>query len=228
MLKDIKTLLQRNGRETKIKEIAEELHVTPTKIKKLLSRYWQRGMNKNAMLPDYSKSGGKGKIKTLSNEKVGRPRRVTIDGEYRSGINITDEVKVQFEHAINKYYRKSNNYTLRDVYHFVLRDFYSDRFKVNGEYQYRIWDADRIPSYDQFYYWFKKFEDPKKDMQFRKSVKEYELKHRPLLSNSKVETNGPGTRFQIDATIADVYIVSAFDVNRIIGRPVVYAVIDVY
>ncbi|MEK4950809.1 sigma-70 domain-containing protein [Bacillus sp. FSL W8-1127] len=61
MLKDIKTLLQRNGRETKIKEIAEELNVTPTKIKKLLSRYWQRGMNKNAMFPDYSKYGGKGK-----------------------------------------------------------------------------------------------------------------------------------------------------------------------
>ncbi len=227
-LKHMTLLLKKNGREIKIKEIAKELNVTPTKVKKLISRYWQRGMNKNAMLPDYANSGGRGKTKELSNDKVGRPRRVTVNGEYRSGINITDEIKIQFEHAINKYYRKANSYSLKDVYHFILRDFYSDRYKENGKIQYRIWESNRIPSYHQFYYWFKKLEDPKKDIEFRKSAKEYELKHRPILSNSKVETNGPGTRFQIDATIADIYLVSSFDVNRIIGRPVVYIIVDVY
>ncbi|HHB2094542.1 TPA: Mu transposase C-terminal domain-containing protein, partial [Bacillus cereus] len=45
---------------------------------------------------------------------------------------------------------------------------------------------------------------------------------------SKSETNGPGTRFQIDATIADIYLVNSFDVNKVIGRPVIYALIDVY
>src|SRR5699024_12652238 len=56
----------------------------------------------------------------------------------------------------------------------------------------------------------------------------YELKYRPILSNSKLETNGPGTRFQIDATMADIYLVSSLDVNKVIGRPVMYAVLDVY
>ncbi len=74
----------------------------------------------------------------------------------------------------------------------------------------------------------KKLEDPKKDIQFRKSTKEYELKYRPILSDSKSETNGPGTRFQVDATIADIYLVSSLDVNKVIGRPVIYAVLDVY
>lgn len=221
-------LLQKSGRETKIKEIAERLNITPTKVKKLLSRYWQRGMNKNAMLPDYSNSGGKGRTKAFKNAKAGRPRRVNINNEYQTGINITEEVKVQIEHVINKYYRKKNNYSLKDVYNFMLRDFYSDRYKENDELRYRIWDATRTPSYHQFYYWFKKLEDPKKDIQFRKSTKEYELKHRPILSNSKSETNGPGTRFQIDATIADIYLVSSLDVNKVIGRPVIYAVLDVY
>src|SRR5690625_2196994 len=89
-------------------------------------------------------------------------------------------------------------------------------------------DLTRTPTYHQFYYWFKKLEDPKRDIQFRKSTKEYELKYRPILSNSKSETNGPGTRFQIDATIADIYLVSSLDVNKVIGRPVIYAVLDVY
>ncbi|MED3779713.1 Mu transposase C-terminal domain-containing protein [Heyndrickxia sporothermodurans] len=227
-LEHMEALLQKGGREKKIKEIADESGTSSTKIKKLLSRYWQRGMTKNAMLPDYSNSGGKGKTKTLNKAKVGRPRKVSISNEYQTGINITDEVKVLFEHAINKYYRASNNYSLKDVYNFILRDFYSDRYKENGEMKYRIWDATRIPSYHQFYYWFKKLEDPKKDIQFRKSTKEYELKYRPILSDSKSETNGPGTRFQVDATIADIYLVSSLDVNKVIGRPVIYAVLDVY
>src|SRR5699024_11881833 len=74
----------------------------------------------------------------------------------------------------------------------------------------------------------KKQEKQKKNIQFRKSTKEYELNHRPILGNSKSETNGPGTRFQIDATIADIYLVSSLDVNKVIGRPVIYAVLDVY
>lgn len=228
IITNMNNLLKKKGREQKISEIVEQTGLGKTKIKNILSRYWQRGMSKNAMIPDYSNSGGRGKEKTLSNEKAGRPRRVTISGEYQKGINITKEVKLQFENAFNKYYRKTNNYSLTDVYHFILRDFYSDRYKENGEMKYRVWEVNRIPSYDQFYYWFKKFEDPKKDIQFRKSAKEFELKNRPLVSNSKSETNGPGTRFQIDATIADIYLVSSLDRNRIIGRPVIYAVMDVY
>lgn len=228
IIPNLDELVRKKGREKRIAKIVEESGLGKTKIKKLLSRYWQRGMNKNAMLPDYTNSGGKGKTKTLTKAKVGRPRKVNITGEYQTGINITSEVKSQFEHAINKYYRRTNNYSLKDVYHFILRDFYSDRIKENDGKRYQIWESNRIPSYNQFYYWFKKLEDPKKDIQFRKSAKEYELKHRPILSDSKSETNGPGTRFQIDATIADIYLVSMYDVNKIIGRPVIYAVIDVY
>lgn len=155
ILHNMSELLNKQGRENKIQEIVKDSGLGKTKVKKLLSRYWQRGMNKNAMLPDYANSGGKGRSKSLTNTKIGRPRRVNISGNYQTGININDEVKVQFEHAINKYYRKTNNYSLTDVYHFILRDFYSDRYKENGEMKYHVWDASRIPSYNQFYYWFK-------------------------------------------------------------------------
>ena len=51
---------------------------------------------------------------------------------------------------------------------------------------------------------------------------------RPLHSTSTAETLGPGSRFQIDATIADVYLVSATNRKRIVGRPVIYFIIDVF
>src|SRR5699024_11090279 len=144
-------LLRKQGRENKIIEVVRDSNLGKTKIKKLLTRYWQRGMTKNAMLPDYSNSGGKGKTKALTKEKVGRHRRLNINNEYQTGINITEEVKVQIEHVINKYYRKKNNYSLKDVYNFMLRNFYSDRYKENGGPTYRIEDANRKHTYHQLY-----------------------------------------------------------------------------
>jgi len=39
---------------------------------------------------------------------------------------------------------------------------------------------------------------------------------------------GPGHEFQIDATVGDVYLVSSLHRGRIIGRPVIYLVVDVW
>jgi len=221
-------ILNVSTRNKTLKEMADESHLSLTKVKKILSRYWQRGLSKNSLLPDYINSGGRGKEKKLTENKVGRPKRADYNGNIIQGINITENIKKQFSFAINKYYRNANKISLKETYELILRDFYSDTYKENNELKYKVWDKSRIPTYDQFYYWFKKNEDPKKDIVLRESAKEFELKNRELLSNSTIETDGPGTRFQVDATIADIYLVSSLDRNRIIGRPVVYAIIDVF
>lgn len=221
-------LLEKHLRTKKFEEISKATGLSVPKVKKLFSRYWQRGMNKNALLPDYINSGAKGKERKLAKNKVGRPKRADYYGELIEGINITSEVKQHFQIAINKYYRKNNKISLKETYTLMLRDFYSDIFKEDNKIKHKVWDKSRIPTYNQFYYWFRKLEDVKKDIIFRESKKEFDLKNRELLSNSKQETDGPGTRFQIDATIADIYLVSSLDRNRIIGRPVVYAIIDVF
>ncbi|RXI48177.1 transposase [Clostridium tetani] len=221
-------LLEKSTRNSTLKEIAYSSSLSLSKVKKVFSRYWQRGMNKNSLLPDYMNSGGKGKNKRLSENKVGRPKKADYNGEVIEGINITDDVKTHFRIAINKYYRNKKKISLKETYSLILKDFYSDSYVEDNEIKHKVWDKSRIPTYDQFYYWFKKLENPKKDILLRNSSKEFELKHRPILSNSTIETNGPGTRFQVDATIADIYLVSSLNRNRIIGRPIVYAIIDVF
>lgn len=221
-----KPILNKKEREKIIEQIANDYKIAKIKVKRIFTRYWQRGLNKNAMLPDYMHSGGKGKERLLTSDaKVGRPRRYS---ENDHGINITVEVKKQFAYVVKKYYRKSEKLFLSDTYQYLLKEFYSDTYYEGHTLKYKIWDASKIPTYHQFYYWFKKFEDPELDVKLRYSEKEYELKHRPLLSNSTLETDGPGTRFQVDATIADIYLVSSFDRNLIIGRPVIYGIMDVY
>ncbi|MDM5334476.1 Mu transposase C-terminal domain-containing protein [Ureibacillus composti] len=220
-----KAILNQKEREEALSDIANKYGIAKLKAKRIFTRFWQRGLNKNALLPDYIYSGGKGKEKKLTaTSKVGPKRKYTKE----EGISITEDVKKQFIYVIKKYYRKKEQLSLMETYDYLLREFYSDEYYENGVRKYRVWDSGRIPTYDQFYYWFKKLEDPQIDIQMRYSQKEYELKHRPILSNSTLETDGPGTRFQIDATIADIYLVSSFDRNLIIGRPIVYGVIDVY
>ncbi|OZI11271.1 transposase [Bacillaceae bacterium SAS-127] len=224
MYKDI--LLNKKERDAAFEQIAKQHSIAKIKVKRIFTRFWQRGLNKNALLPDYMFSGGKGKERQLSADaKVGRPRKYTST---KQGINITDDVKKQFDYVVKKYYRKKEQLSLTDTYEYLLREFYANKYYEGDELKYKIWDDSRIPTYHQFYYWFKKLENPKLDFQLRHSQKEFELKHRPILSNSALETDGPGTRFQIDATIADIYLVSSFDRNLIIGRPIVYGVIDVY
>lgn len=218
--------LNKKMRDQAFDKLAFQYNTSKIKVKRIFSRFWQRGLNKNALLPDYMYSGGKGKERTLTTaSKVGRPRKYT---SLDNGINITEEIKKQFNYVIKKYYRKKEQPSLTDTYNYLLREFYADKYYEANVLKYNVWDASRIPTYDQFYYWFKKFEDPQIDIQLRHSSKEFELKHRPILSNSTLETDGPGTRFQIDATIADVYLVSSYDRSLIIGRPIVYGVIDVY
>lgn len=221
-------LLEKKYRNKMFKEISEQVGISVPKVKKLFSRYWQRGMNKNSLLPDYINSGARGKERKLTDVKVGRPKKANYAGEVIEGINITDQVKKHFQVSINKYYRDNKKLSLKETYMLMLSDFYSDIYKENDEIKHRVWDKSRIPTYNQFYYWFKKDENVKKDITFRESEKEFNLNNREILSNSKQETDGPGTRFQVDATIADVYIVSSLNRNRVIGRPIVYAIIDVY
>lgn len=226
---NIQELLDKNTRGSIYDKIGLT-HGKPTiTIKRLFSRFWQRGMTKNALLPDYANSGGRGKEKKLAAAKIGRPKKADYDGNVATGINITDDIKKLFQVAINKNYRTKNQISLKETYNYLLKDFFSDKYKdKDGMIRHQVWDKSRIPTYDQFYYWFKKTENPQKDISLRESKKELDLNYRPILSNSTLETDGPGTRFQIDATVADIYLVSALDRNRIIGRPVIYGIIDVF
>ncbi|MCG7410819.1 Mu transposase C-terminal domain-containing protein [Paenibacillus sp. ACRRX] len=220
-------LLTKQKREAIIEQLAVQHNTNKLKIKRIFTRFWQRGLVKNALLPDYIYSGGKGKTRVLTDVKVGRPRKYgSQDGN--QGINITEEVKLQFFHVIKKYYRQKEKQSLADTYDLLLRDFYSDVYYENGVKKFKVWDRTRIPTYHQFYYWYNKNKDDKADILFRESTKYFESNKRPLLSNSLSEVDGPGARYQVDATIADIYLVSSFDRSLIIGRPVVYGVIDVY
>lgn len=212
-----------------VSAVMAQYGVTHITVYRYLRRYWQRGQTPNALLPDYANSGGRGKERKVSAVKLGRPR---LYGE-QEGINVTPEIRNVMRVAVSRYYAGSEKFTLKGAYDEMIRIFFVERRRSID------WDGvihapkeafvnAGFPTYTQFEYWFKKDQDALKVKRSRVGSRAYDKGMRALMSTSAVETWGPGARYQIDATVADVYLVSCFDRSRIIGRPVLYIVIDVF
>ncbi|MBC2579589.1 Mu transposase C-terminal domain-containing protein [Clostridium sp. DJ247] len=212
-----------HGRSELIKEAMEKHGITYRSIYKYLRRYWQRGKIKNALLPDYYKSGNKGIEKKPGDKKLGRPRKIGV------GINVDEETKKIFRVAINRYYHTSKKNPIATAYELMVKDFYVIDYKFEGGIRKPIIaDIDQMPTLNQFKYWYEKELNIRKAIASRKGAKKFELNHRAILGKSDTYVMGPGAIYQIDATIGDVYLVSSFNRKWIIGRPVIYAVIDVF
>ncbi|MDJ0843717.1 MAG: DDE-type integrase/transposase/recombinase [Crocosphaera sp.] len=207
------------------KKLAEKV------VYKHLRRFWQRGKNKNALLPDYNNSGGKGKRRQAGDKKRGRPRKYKNHPEIGEGINITEEDRQIFRIAINKFYRTKTKNSLMTTYKLMIKDYYAEeyRFDENHVKTSILIPPEKRPTFTQFRYWYEtENSNLEKTITTRKGSKRYSLENRAILGTSKQETIGPGSRYQIDATVADIYLVSKYQRNWIIGRPVVYVVIDVF
>lgn len=194
---------------------------------KYLVQYWQRGNVKNALLPDYKKSGGKGKEKTFKGKKNGRRRKFErVIGE---GIIITDEIKRIFGVSVKRFYHTTKKHPLATTYNLMLKKFFVADYRYeNGVKKPILLDQDKLPTLRQFKFWYEKTYKAEEKLRKRKGNRKYELNHRAVLGSSVGDSYGPGTKYQIDATVADVYLVSSFNRNWIIGRPVIYVVIDVF
>ncbi|MDD2299201.1 MAG: DDE-type integrase/transposase/recombinase [Fermentimonas sp.] len=221
------TMLSRKSRAPFIKQASAKFALPEQKVKRILKRFWQRGMTKNALLMDYSNCGHKGLERRASKKKLGRPSKYREPG--KEGININDEIKKIFRQVIDNHYRTSEKPNLMATYRFMLEKYFSNSYKdKNGEQKVKIWSKDRIPTYHQFYYWYRKEYDFKKDYITRFGENAFNLNHRELLGNPMGGILGPGSVYEVDATVADVYLVSSKDPLKVIGRPIVYVVIDAF
>jgi len=215
LIDDEQVLTNAKIRTAKIKNIHLEKNVSINKILRLLRRYWQRGQTINALVPDYENSGGKGQKRTIGDKKIGRPRIY----ELREGKNVTKQVELYFKKIIEEYLVPIKRQSINETYL---------RFKSLFSKDFPQVQAADIPTYAQFYYFYNtryRNENNFKDiLTNQKTLKD----HKPLTSTATMQANGPGARYEIDSTIADIYLVSSRDPSQIIGRPTVYIAIDVF
>lgn len=222
---NIPSILDSKTRGRILKTYIEKGHTKPT-LYKLLRMYWKNGQNKGAIVDNYKNCGGKGKEKKLGRKKVGRPKKnKDIEGE---GINITQQAKKDIVKAFQKYYMNQKENSLRYTYERFLADNFMNKLNFDGEIVLKFKEGANPPSYAQFVYWAKKLTSSHKVLIKRLGEKEHNLTQRAILGKSNDYVYGPGSLYQIDSTVADIYVVSSTNYNSIIGRPTLYLVVDVF
>lgn len=193
----------RANRTPIINETMKKYNVSYSTVKRILCTYLKNSKLRDSLFDNIQNCGGKNK-----------ERNIKIRTK---GIIIDDNIKKLFKEGINKYYNSSKKNSIKMCYELILRDYL--REDKNKE----------IPTFKQFYYWYKKFSTNNKYNEIAKRFGEriYHQTSRAIIGNSIQDTLGPAELYQIDSTILDVYIVSRLNRN-IIGRPVLYLILDVY
>lgn len=178
-----------------------------------LHKYWVGGQIKNALLPDYKK---------------GPAPKEDYEKRNTKGFLLTGDHKKKFELGIKAFYEKDNKPSLRSAYHKTLARYFNSGYDmVNGQTIPQLPPAHLLPTERQFRHWFKTHRNPEKSLLAREG-KRYQLKHRALEGNANAVSFGPGSLFQIDSTVGDIYLVSTLNRGTIVGRPTLYLVTDVF
>jgi putative transposase len=222
---EIPTIFIRQQRSQLVTTRVAEVGLVKTILYRYLRRYWQGGQTPNALQPGYRNCGGPGKDKPIGEQKRGRPN------QYRSkpGVNVTEEMQQRFRKGIQKFYESGEVRTLRDAYQRTLEHFFNTGYETqDGVPVPLLPPAHELPTLRQFTYWYRKEQNVARTLTRRRGQNRFNTEHRPLLGDSTGMAFGPGSIYQIDATVGDVYLVSALDPQRIIGRPVIYLVADVF
>ncbi len=202
-------------RSTRIKEALEEHAVSKPTLYKLLRRYWQRGQTPNALLPDYKNSGGKGKRRKGASKKLGRPRKHTPG----LGAIVTEETERLFRLAIERHLLKEKEAGLSYAHR---------RFVTLFKNHFPDVENTEIPTRRQMEHFLNREYGITTQLKKKTNPIKFNKDVRQLSSTATANTLGPGSRYEIDATIADIYLVSDSDRRNIVGRPVIYFVKDVF
>nr|MBA3241241.1 DDE-type integrase/transposase/recombinase [Acidobacteriota bacterium] len=210
-----------------------------------MRRYWQAGQIRNALLPAYARSGGKGKRRLARDgeehtaSQLGKPSALARVATERMGVRVTPDIERRFERGIKRYYETKDEHPLTVAYELTLKSYFAEKLIPDPQHipkpgeRHRLKPilppAERLPTFDQFRYWYERiYSDPVRAHKARHGAIEHELNARAITGDSTQMAFGPGSLYQIDATIADDNLVSALDRTRLIGRPVVYHCVDVF
>lgn len=216
-----------------VAEISQHFQVAKKVIYNYLRRYWQGGQSRNALLPAYHKCGGRrGRRlgRSTSESKLGRPSIRSKATGTPIGIRITPEIEHCFEQGIKRFYETRQANTLCRAFQLTLETFFKTGYSYENNVPVPVLPLpEERPTYKQFYYWYEtQYRDVGRELKARQGARAFNLDSRAILGESTSRAFGPGSIFEVDATIGDIYLVSSYDRTRIIGRPVIYLVIDLF
>lgn len=144
--------------------------------------------------------------------------RYLAKGELGSHPGREKKKRPDFDWAIQKFYFSSKRLSLRASYDMMIVQRFTDE---KGQIRN---DAPSWSSFQRYYYNRGYHKKPEKVIS-REGLSHYQRNCRPAFGSASDWRPQPGA-YQMDATEADIYLVSRFDRNQVIGRPTIYMAVD--
>lgn len=201
-----------------LQQLSEQSGVQVPNLYKLLTRYWKGGMTPNALLPRYENCG-----KSTGQYDGSAQRRGRKKVEGAEGKVLTQEDVRHFSDAILTWYMSEKRLSLEETYQNMQKTWYVSR---DAEGKPIKLDPDQVPSRSQFLYWHWKNRKILEEARARNGSRNYPLQSRASIEKTETFLSGPCDSSQIDATIADIFLVSQNDRSKIVGRPTMYFLMD--
>lgn len=202
-------------RSALVQSRAAELGCSPQTLYKDLRNWWRNGLTANALLPLFHNCGSTGG--TTANR--GRPPKYLK----RSIFQIEEADRTILITVLETLYLKNDVMTLRGCYQRMLEKHYT---YLDGEGRRHLKAEGEYPSEQQFRYFAKKTLPAETVIRQRKGDSVFELEHRAKTGSLQHQTYTAGDAYEIDATIADVFLVSRRNRATIIGKPTLYLIFD--
>lgn len=204
-------------------EIMRKHNVNRVDLRRVITKYLQSGLDYNSLIDGRNFRKQEGKI--VYKNRTGRK---CTDSRFTSNIVVAGAVVEQFDDAIN-YLKSGKNITYKKAYDYLILKYYMR--EVMGRFV-ELGDSEK-PTYRQFRYYVKKRVSQKELDKIRTSSMEQRNNRRFLSSDSLKDVSGPMDLCEMDACEVDVSVVYGPDAERngiykCVGRPVLYAMIDVY
>lgn len=198
-----------------LKHRAQELGCSPNTLMADLRRWWTGGQTQDALLAQYHRCG------TTASDRGARGRP-PFAARYAVFPLKPDDL-VHIRSVIKKHYLADGRRSLPDTLQYLLEKHYS---YVDGNGERYIRPAGERPTLKQVRRVLLQDFSLEGRLRARLGDKDFERDHRARLGRIPESCHGPGHYYEIDATIADVFLVSSVDRSKIVGKPTVYLIID--
>jgi putative transposase len=216
-----------------IKEISRVSGVKEAQISRLLAQYCYRGRSYQAMFPNYRYCGCNYQPvaeATSDTPKRGRTSKLT---HFRNRLPNDEKLIQSFLRKLGKRLFNRFNYTQQ----YRLYDFYNQSNEIvvedkSGDKSTRVVPRPQSEciSFAQFYAYIKQLESDRTFAWSKNGDKSFLKEYESRFGRARDGVHGPSFRYEIDATLEDVYLVFPYMLNQRLssGRPMTYRVSCVY
>ena len=209
----------------RVADHAARLNISRAMIYRLLYRYWAHGQSKNVFLWQSTNWGGPGKRKVYKEgAQPGRPPLYRGIVKQDRAIRINDFDLACIETSFLRYVNKQES-SVKKSFDWMIRNYYRE---IHSDGAVGDVKRGKHPTISQFRRYSGQYFDRLSILKSHAGEIRWLKDHRAIKGSAVDGVSGPAHRYEIDATIADIYLVHRVNRNWIIGRPVLYIVVDAY